>query len=159
MGIFFTIFLCPMRSYWDLPERSLGRGLARQLLWPSPTADIPWIAWLWWPEYLCSQVQGGCQETNQQILISQGSSQGWSVQRETPMSQSSAERDLFACFKSSCLSVPLPISQILDANWDPSLWKTDKSWHILNYGSHWGQSRLLGPSQSFRRQQELDKVQ
>ena len=44
-----------------------------------------------------------------------------------------------AYLKSCCLSIWLPISLNLGAEWDHSLWNTDRSWCILN---NWSLSRI-----------------
>lgn len=46
---------------------------------------------------------------------------------------------IFTNFKSCCLGVWLPVSLKLGADWNPSLWTSDKSWHTLN---NWDLSRI-----------------
>lgn len=46
---------------------------------------------------------------------------------------------IFSYFKGCCLRAWHPFSLNLDADWGPSLWNTDRSWHILN---NWHLSRI-----------------
>lgn len=62
----------------------------------------------------------------------------------------STGRTLITYFPSCCLRVWLPISQHLGANYDSTLWDTDRLWHTLSY---WAPLRTkLRSSQTFERQ-------
>lgn len=76
------------------------------------------------------------------------------VQREkieTPISQSFLVRCLLAYFKICSPSIWVPFSMYLDANWDPPIWDTARSWHTLICWKSLKQRRQLGQSRRFKR--------
>ena len=74
------------------------------------------------------------------------------------------ERGSPAYFRSCCLRAQHPMSLYQGADWDPSLWDTDRSWHTLNYWEPLRTKRWLEQTQRLEKQARVrarlnDKVQ
>ena len=73
------------------------------------------------------------------------------------------ERGSPAYFRSCCLRAQHPMSLYQGADWDPSLWDTDRSWHTLNYWEPLRTKSQLRWSKRFEKQggaqvELIDKV-
>ena len=104
------------------PWKELCTHLAPQFLWLLPRGHIPW-----WPD---SGGQWACvhrfnSTTANKELLTGYNPPGLNMEGE--------DRNALLYFKNCCLSIWLPTSLSLGADWGPAHWDMDKYWHALNY--------------------------
>ena len=131
MATIFTLFLCPTPGCWVSEKIAVytSGSLAFCGCDPKNTSldSLPE-----WPVGLVFLGSVRQYQTKKQLLT--GCHPGLSAEgpdRNAHL-QSFPERGIFAYFTTCCLKVWLPISLNLGADWEPSLWDTNRSWHSLN---------------------------